>query len=410
MEIPESEPLLARQPLEPHTKRLGMGQNFLWLLAGVAGTAAVAVMWFSYTRQTPPALISEAKPPTRADIMAGNSSGDGVLPFQQHYLGHSREVPQPPPFAKPAPPKPEPLDEPIVKPLPPEVTKAATTASPFVQQGTKKEEKASPPQDTSTPPPQKGAATPPKKKLWLYVTVEANPFETKARDALGGVLGGEPGAEAKKSATSDLIKPAHWARAADAVHVLYNTQTIEGSVRQEINSETPGDVTILVTRNVYDALGQDEILIPQFSLMKGSYTGSTQYGQTRLDIGIRQIHFPAPDKTILSLEKAKLTDKSGAVGASGEVDNHYGKLGMAVVLSTLLNVGAQAIAGDTKGYYPTVEQKAAEQLGQGVNQAGQQIVKKQLDVGPTIRIHAGEPVGVQFSDNISLSKAPITIK
>jgi type IV secretion system protein VirB10 len=110
------------------------------------------------------------------------------------------------------------------------------------------------------------------------------------------------------------------------------------------------------------------------------------------------------------LEKAKLTDKSGAVGGAGDVDNHYLKLGMAVVLSTVLNVGAQSLTGNTSGYYPTVEQKAAEQLGQGVNQAGQQIVKKQLDVGPTIRIHAGEAVGVQFSNNISFSKAPTIVK
>jgi type IV secretory pathway VirB10-like protein len=399
METPENEQLLARQPPEPHTRRLGMGQNFLWLLVGIAGTAAVAIIWFSYTKHTPTVLINEAKPLTRADIMTGNSTSDGVVSFQKDYLGHSREAPPP----KPPPPKPEPLPAPIVTPLPPAVT-AAATASPFVQQATRKEE----PKQEEPKKEEKGNArpgTPETKKRSMFAKIEANPFETKAREVL---TGSQAGTDPTKTQASDLIKPAHWARAADAVHVIYNTQTIEGSVRQEINSETPGDVTILVTRNVYDALGQDEILIPQFSLMKGGYVGSTQYGQTRLDIGIRQIQFP--DKTIMALDKARLTDKSGAVGAAGDVDNHYLKLGLAVVLSTVLNVGAQAVAGNTSGYYPTTEQKAAEQLGQGVNQAGQQIVRKQLEVGPTIRIHAGEPVGVQFSENISLSKAPITIK
>ena len=59
-------------------------------------------------------------------------------------------------------------------------------------------------------------------------------------------------------------------------------------------------------------------------------------------------------------------------------------------------------AGDTDKFQPTVEQQLAAEAGAGVNQAGQQIVGRQLSVPPTIEVRPGWPFNVMVNKDIVL--------
>jgi len=112
----------------------------------------------------------------------------------------------------------------------------------------------------------------------------------------------------------------------------------------------------------------------------------------------------------VSLAKSKLTDKSGAVGGAGDVNNHYAKLGIAAVLSAVLNVGARSVAGNQTGFAPTIEQQTASDIGSSINRSGQSIVQRELQVSPTITIKAGTEVAVQLQENISFTQPPTPVK
>jgi type IV secretion system protein VirB10 len=58
-------------------------------------------------------------------------------------------------------------------------------------------------------------------------------------------------------------------------------------------------------------------------------------------------------------------------------------------MSTFLSVGAVRSQGDIEGDYPSVSQEIARQLAADINRTGQKIVRKQLNVPPTIEVRPG---------------------
>jgi type IV secretion system protein VirB10 len=207
--------------------------------------------------------------------------------------------------------------------------------------------------------------------------------------------------------TSPLVQEASWAQLAHPVYALYRTQTIHGMLTHNVDSDIPGQIHILVTRPVFDELGQGVTIIPQLSKLLAVQAGKTTYGTRRLDVSIEEIQFP--DKTLVRLAKAKLADQSGAVGGAGTVDNHLGRVILGAGLSALLSVGARSAGGSSNSFQPSVEQEVSRDIAGSINQSGQQIVRQQLSIGPTITLAAGDPVTIQLQENISFQKPPVIV-
>ena len=89
-------------------------------------------------------------------------------------------------------------------------------------------------------------------------------------------------------------------------------------------------------------------------------------------------------------------DLAGYAGFRDKVNHHYMRLLGAVVLSSLLNIGTRLPAGDVPAghFFPSLGQEVAADVGQGISRAGQQTVKKQLDIQPTITIRPGFAINV----------------
>lgn len=83
-----------------------------------------------------------------------------------------------------------------------------------------------------------------------------------------------------------------------------------------------------------------------------------------------------PDGTSIVLERQPGADTEGYAGLEDEVDNHWGILFNAAVLSTLLSAGAEA--GTSQD-----ENNLVQAIGSGasnsISQIGQQIVQRQLN-------------------------------
>lgn len=164
---------------------------------------------------------------------------------------------------------------------------------------------------------------------------------------------------------------------------------IAASLVTGLNSDLPGMVVAQVTENVFDTVTGRTLLIPQGSRLIGSYDSVVAFGQSRALLVWQRIILP--DGASIQLDNLPATDAAGYAGLSDEVDFHTWRLLKGVALSTLLGVGTELSIGDDESDLVRAIRQSTQQ---SASQAGQQIVGKQLDVQPTLRVRPGWPLRV----------------
>jgi type IV secretion system protein VirB10 len=159
----------------------------------------------------------------------------------------------------------------------------------------------------------------------------------------------------------------------------------------EINSDLPGQVLAQVARDVYDTRSQRTILIPRGAKLIGTYEDQVPVGRDRLLVAWTRVLFP--DGRSISLPGLQTKDRAGAGGVSDRVDRHMRRTFGTTALLSLIGAGLQlsqprgAIVGG--GYYPSAGQVAAAAVGQQLAEVAAQLLKRDLDARPTIRIRQG---------------------
>lgn len=153
--------------------------------------------------------------------------------------------------------------------------------------------------------------------------------------------------------------------------------------------DLPGQVTAQVTEDVYDSPTGRTRLTPQGARLIGQYDAQIAFGQTRaLLVWTRQI---MPNGRSIVLERQPGADAEGYAGLEDEVDNHWGTLSKAAILSTLLSIGSEVgSSGSEDDPIRAIRRGGAD----SVNQIGQRIVGCSLNVQPTVTIRPGFPVRV----------------
>lgn len=159
---------------------------------------------------------------------------------------------------------------------------------------------------------------------------------------------------------------------------------IPASLVTGLNSDLPGQVIAQVTENVYDTSTGDYLLIPQGARLIGRYDSVIAFGQSRaLMVWSRVV---MPDGTSLTIENLPGVDLSGYAGVEDRVDNHTWRLFQAAILSSILSVGAELGRDDDSDDILSALRDGGQRT---LNQAGQQIVNRQLNVQPTITVRPG---------------------
>ena len=159
---------------------------------------------------------------------------------------------------------------------------------------------------------------------------------------------------------------------------------IPASLVTGLNSDLPGQVIAQVTENVYDTATGAHLLIPQGTRLIGRYDSVIAFGQSRaLVVWTRVI---MPDGTSIVIDNLPAVDLAGYAGLKDRVNNHTFKLFQAAILSSVLSVASE-IGRDSD------DDAIIEALRDGgqrtINQAGQEIVTRQLAVQPTITVRPG---------------------
>jgi len=164
---------------------------------------------------------------------------------------------------------------------------------------------------------------------------------------------------------------------------------IAASLVTGLNSDLPGLVVAQVTENVYDSVTGRTLLIPQGARLIGSYDSVVAFGQSRALLVWRRIVMP--DGSSIQIDNLPATDAAGYAGLEDEVDYHTWQLLKGVALSTLLGVGTELSLG---GAESDLVRAIRQSTQQSVNQAGQRITEKNLNIQPTITIRPGWPLRV----------------
>ena len=98
-----------------------------------------------------------------------------------------------------------------------------------------------------------------------------------------------------------------------------------------------------------------------------------------------------PNGTSIQVDNLPASDTSGYSGLEDDVDYHTWTLLKGIAMSTLLGVGGQVAFGNGNS---DLVQAIRESTQESTNQAGQDLVEKDINVQPTITIRQGWPLRV----------------
>ncbi|MBG6162775.1 type IV secretion system protein VirB10 [Labrenzia sp. EL_195] len=223
-------------------------------------------------------------------------------------------------------------------------------------------------------------------------------------DALASIGGSAPGgvtaqdsnlaflnasADRRTTASDRILAPA-------SPYVLQAGSVIPAALISGVRSDLPGQITAQVTQHVYDSPTGRLLLIPQGTRIVGEYSNDVGFGQRRVLLVWNRLIFP--DGRSIVLERLPGADTLGYAGLEDGVDYHWWDLAKAAGLSTLLSVGAELAASDDDRLVQAIREGAQDTI----NDAGQQIVQRQLQVAPTLTIRPGFPVRVIVTRDLVL--------
>lgn len=199
------------------------------------------------------------------------------------------------------------------------------------------------------------------------------------------------GAVDRRTTSPDRVQPAA------SKYTLQAGAVIPAALITGLRSDLPGQVTAQVTEDVYDSPTGKILLIPQGARLVGQYDAQIAFGQTRALLVWNRLIMPNGHSIVL--ERQPGADTEGYAGIEDEVDNHWGMLFKAAILSTLLSVGSEAGTSDSEN---NLAQAIRQGASQSFSQVGAQIVGRSLNIQPTITIRPGFPVRVMVTHDLVL--------
>ena len=198
------------------------------------------------------------------------------------------------------------------------------------------------------------------------------------------------------NASADSAPPARTGSPPASPYVVQAGNVIPAALITGIRSDLPGQITAQVTENVYDS-PTGHPADPAGRELIGDYDSQVAFGQTRvLLVWTRLI---MPNGTSIVLERQPGADTQGYAGLEDEVDNHWGSCSRPRCCRRS-SASARRPAPATAR---TISfRRSACGASNSINQTGQQIVQRNLNIQPTLTIRPGFPVRVIVNRDLVL--------
>nr|WP_232478906.1 TrbI/VirB10 family protein [Roseomonas rosulenta] len=207
----------------------------------------------------------------------------------------------------------------------------------------------------------------------------AMPIGPDATDRRLAFLGGP--ADRRTTSPDRLQTPA-------SPFVIQAGSVIPAALLTGLRSDLPGQITAQVTANVFDSPTGRHLLVPQGARLIGAYDSRISFGQRRILLVWNRLILPNGRSIVL--ERMPGADEAGYAGLEDGVDYHWGRLFLAAGLATLLNLGLELGRDDESDIARAIRESGQDTVGR----AGEEIVRRQLSVPPTLTVRPGFPVRV----------------
>lgn len=213
-----------------------------------------------------------------------------------------------------------------------------------------------------------------------------------ASAASGQVTPAEAGAEAPAadsrrqflaSRAKGPIESAERIVSPSSPNILQAGSLIPAALVTGIRSDLPGQISAQVTQNVYDSPTGRILLIPQGARLVGEYDSEIAAGQSRVLLAWDRLILPGGRS--IRLDRQPGADASGMAGLEDRVNNHWGRMLRAALVSTLLGVGSELSVGGEDDLARALRTGMQDSAGQ----AGRRVVERELGVRPTLTIRPG---------------------
>ena len=254
---------------------------------------------------------------------------------------------------------------------------AARTSKLFTQSGTRPDPSATPSADNAPP------TSPTLGDLGLAPPTATPSAEDRQKAFLNAAVD-------RRTVSAERVQ------APASPYILQAGSVIPAALITGIRSDLPGQITAQVTENVHDSPTGRTLLVPQGTRLIGEYDNAVTFGQRRVLLVWTRMIFPNGRSFVL--ERQSGADTEGYAGLEDGIDYHWWDIAKAAALSTLLSVGAELAVHDDEPLLRAIRDGAQDTF----NDAGQQIVRRQLNVSPTLTIRPGFPVRVIVTHDLVL--------
>lgn len=184
------------------------------------------------------------------------------------------------------------------------------------------------------------------------------------------------------------------------LNTLWQGTIFEAVLTSELNTDLPGEITARIAKNIYSSQDGRYLLIPQNSVLYGTYNSSISYSQSRVQVAWHTLI--RPDGYQIQLGNMNATDAKGASGLKGFVNDHpmaYLKaIGLMSVFS-IVNTEFSKQMGDTQNEYI---QNLLANSQEVTMELGDKLIDRAMNVQPTIKIKSGTKINIVVNQNLSL--------
>lgn len=181
---------------------------------------------------------------------------------------------------------------------------------------------------------------------------------------------------------------------------IWQGTIFDATLTSDICTDLPGECTAVITKNIYSSQDGRYLLIPQNSKLLGSYNSSISYSQSRVQVGWHTLI--RPDGYMVNLGNFNATDKKGASGLTGMINDHPWAYLKAIGLMSAVNIvnsELQATAASSTNEYVQNVMANSQEVATTL---GQKLIDRAMDVQPTIKIKAGTVINIVANTNLEL--------
>jgi type IV secretion system protein VirB10 len=222
----------------------------------------------------------------------------------------------------------------------------------------------------------------------------------------GAVSTGSPAGERRHRAFLEAAGDARGATVlarlepAGSPYTLRAGTVIPGLFLTGINSDLPGDLVAQVSRDVYDSRTQRVLLIPRGARLIGTYDNQIAAGEGRLLVAWTRLILT--DGRSVRLPGLALKDLAGQTGATDQVDTHWQRVFGKALLLSAISAGVQLSQPQQASVFapPSASQVATGALGQELSNVALEVLRRGMDVAPTITIRQGQPFNVFLNGDL----------